>query len=222
MRRSSLPRDNQDGNCIASSRDVAEWASLVPQVNVPIASSLRIHCRMLDDVFLGRHAEHHLMRHLPSPRFHAALQRSQLLVRVDAWMFHLQPLQQLARRPPWLGLEPLRSCAVTARMGPDVAAGALAFCFARAVGRTSPSCQAVRSPERNCSSVGAVGRPHRLVSAGRRSPPAAAGRHGSHCSRRTGSRVACTACTAAFDLLAVSADPPAAADTAWPADDSAS
>src|SRR5665647_3598318 len=45
-------------------------------------------------------------RHLPPPPFQATLQRSQLPVPVGAGLLHLQPLKQLARRTPRLGLEP--------------------------------------------------------------------------------------------------------------------
>ena len=53
------------------------------------------------------------------------------------------------------------------------------FPFGLLVGRTSPSCHAVRSPDRNCSSVEAEGPPLRQRPAGRRVQPAPAELHGS-------------------------------------------
>jgi CheY-like chemotaxis protein len=48
----------------------------------------------------------------------------------------------------------LCNCSVTAANGSGRRRSRLAFCFGRAVGRTSPSCHAVRKPVRNCSSGG--------------------------------------------------------------------
>src|SRR3954447_1174174 len=44
--------------------------------------------------------KHHRMRNLAPPSLEAALQRSQLPVRIHAGVLALQPLKQLARRPP--------------------------------------------------------------------------------------------------------------------------
>src|SRR5450830_677770 len=127
----------------------------LPHEDASVASWSRSRCRIALRHFAGRgRPEHHPVRHLPPPPFQATLQRSQLPVPVGAGLLHLQPLKQLARRTPRLGLEPavqlLRHCCKRVRTPSQP----FAFCFGRAVDRTSPYCHAVRKPVRNCSSDG--------------------------------------------------------------------
>src|SRR5216683_2531589 len=83
-----------------------------------------------------------------------------------------------------------RSSVVTVANGSGRRRKRLGFALGALVGRTSPSCHAVRSPERNCSSVGGVGFAT--------SPAAGVSAISTSCcwaartsrSRRTGSRVA--------------------------------
>src|SRR5450830_1010144 len=87
----------------------------LPHEDATVASWSRSRCRIALRHFAGRgRPEHHPVRHLPPPPFQATLQRSQLPVPVGAGLLHLQPLKQLARRTPRLGLEPavqlLRHC----------------------------------------------------------------------------------------------------------------
>ena len=88
------------------------------------------------------------------PSLQATLQRSQLPVGVGAGLLRPQPLEQLRDGPPRLGLEPAAQLLRHRRERVRTPSQPLGLRFGRAVGRTSPSCQAVRSPQRNCSRVG--------------------------------------------------------------------
>jgi len=62
-------------------------------------------------------SKHQCVRDLAPPTLKLALQRSQLSVRIHAGALTLQPLKQLARCPPRLGLEPPAHLGAVAQIG---------------------------------------------------------------------------------------------------------
>ena len=93
-----------------------------------------------------------------------------------------------------------------------------AFAFGLLVGRTSPSCQAVRSPDRNCSSVGAEGSAASPTTGRSASATSSCWTSRIVFSNRTGSSVAYVA-VAGDGRPRCSAHRPAIADRAWQGDD---
>jgi hypothetical protein len=68
----------------------------------------RSHCRIgRRRLAPGDCTEHHRVRPIMAPILDPPLQRAQLTVRERARTRRLQSLEQLAARPPWLGIEPL-------------------------------------------------------------------------------------------------------------------
>ena len=101
--------------------------------------------------------EHELMRLVPTPVLEPTLQGPQQSNRVCSRLFILKPFEQLACGPPRLGLKPVVQLRRHRRERIRTTPARLAFSLGRLVGRTSPSRHAVRSPDKNASSVGAVG-----------------------------------------------------------------